>query len=418
MHVPWMGWLLLGLGVVTVMSGAFAFATRARGSRFMCPGPRPTGWRRLDIREWYRRIRCGYDCSGLRATPIGTRTPRWFIGPPPPAPGVRCPECGSVTLSRDLLAAGPRIGRFRIVATLAALTMLTTGGAIAYVGTHGHLTSLIPDRPLAMMARTGRAGYGSPLRDEIHRRASTGGFGDAPARSVAAAVVADLRDDDIPWNSYPAQRLLDDLWPASRTALEYELEIGDLQSRILAARVLRHHVKTPSDALLRACVQDLRNDRGLVTGQATDLNMRYAAWYLMEWANEAEPHLVAALGSDDMQQRLIAAGIAGFANFGHCNDAVAEVLIDHLQDNDIREDARLAIPALHSMGESILPMLRRHVDHGDDQSRAILLALIERIEHPDRRTRDCVHAFPPVTTRAPGVPHTLSFGSAMPQFMD
>ncbi len=223
--------------------------------------------------------------------------------------------------------------------------------------------------PILVVVERIDAGRGvKDVRHEVDQRVAKGQVTGWSASLLASALAEDLISDEVRWNAERAEDLLQTLWPDSWSALETALHSGNMQARILAARILRKLCPEPSDSLLSACVQDLRDDSSSgVRWYLTRHNAAEASKYLVRWAPWAEPMLADALHSDDRQQRLLAAAVAGYARLTDLMDQAAPILIEHLRDNSIPNDAKVAAPALFHFGPEVLPYLREHVDSDDRQ---------------------------------------------------
>jgi hypothetical protein len=139
-------------------------------------------------------------------------------------------------------------------------------------------------------------------------------------------------------------------------------------------------------------------------------NATRSSEYLAYWADIAEPFLIEALTSDDPQQRLLAAAILGYGGRTSAMDHAVPILVSHLRDNDMCADAKVAAPALYRFGPDVLPHLRRYLDEEDEQARAILRSIIERLEHPERSLSRLEHPMPRITRTTHDPLRDLSIG--------
>ncbi len=267
------------------------------------------------------------------------------------------------------------------------MLLLAGGVFVAQPVRDGSWPGYLPTLALVVAERQGA----DVVDKEVRRRVNEGRVDGWSAKILAESLVQELRDDDVRWNAERAVDMLDTLWPASREALETELGAGDTQSRILAARILRNRCETPSDDLLWACVQDLRDDRGDVRWYLSLRNAGDASNYLIRFAPRAKPLLREAMQSEDRQQRLLAAAIAGYSGLTELVDPAAAILIEHLRDNKITGDASIAAPAIFRFGLDVLPHLEPHTTSEDVQLRESALAIIERLTYPDRSLGQLEH---------------------------
>ena len=323
------GWAALALwlaGIVASVIGAFTWprgpACRCRGPA--CRRPRPL----LSPGEWFIRGRCWYILSGHPIDKDGL---------------VCCPECGVRSSPAHRMRDGRRMRWNRLGASclLAGIALF----ACPWISS-GSWVRPIPTAVLAVIEDSPSAAARVQLRAETWRRITDGTVTGWSATVLAARLANDLHHDGERWNAYRAARLLEQLWPQSNMALERMLGSGDAQARLIAADILRRKSITPSPALLRACINDLRNDSSEVNWYLSQGNALSAAAYLVRWAQDAEPLLAHAMRSDDWQQRLLAAAVAGHACRLSLIDQAAPVLIEHLRDNSMSGDAKVAAPAL------------------------------------------------------------------------
>lgn len=389
-----MGWIMLGLGSLAFGMLAWSFYTWPRGHRCRCPGPR-FSWRNPGpILNTLVRSRCWYNLTGLPLDEKGL---------------IPCPECGSRLRRRKLMRDGRRFrwGRLGSASALIAITV----GTIAW--TQGSAwTSTLPNLPLVMLSRTDLGKHRSQVRKELDERVDSNAFDAYSAHLLARTFIKDLRDDSLRWNANTAIDFLDRLWPHSREVLEQELAVGDGQSRVVAARILRSNLKKPTQALIIASVRELGDDSGEPGWYLRMGNSSQAAEYLKQWPLMAREHVVAALDSDDVQQRLFAAAICGYCGFPEAMEPAVAILVEHLHDNDIRRDAKIASAALYNFGPDAAPILRRYRDVEDEQARQLVRGIIERLENLEKRWSDCENRLPKITEQTHD-PLTLPFSSVI-----
>lgn len=337
---------------------------------------------RLDARSWLLRGRCWYNLTGLEPDSDGS---------------VRCPECGCTTRAEKLLCDGRRC-RLELVSLV---TLLLAGSAFVVPWIlDGTWAGAMPTPILVVVERIDAGRGVEDVRHEVDQRVAKGKVTGWSASLLAEALAEDLVSDEVHWNAERAEDLLRSLWPDSQSALENALHSRDMQAQLLAARLLRKLCTDPSDSLLSACVQDLRDDsRSSFGWYLTRHNAAEASDYLVRWAPRAEPMLAEALHSLDRQQRLLAAAVAGYAGLTDLIAVAAPILIEHLRDNSIPDDAKVAAPSLFRFGPEVLPYLREHVDSNDRQLGPIVRAIVERLEYPDRPLHRLGNPMPWISVR-------------------
>lgn len=104
-------------------------------------------------------------------------------------------------------------------------------------------------------------------------------------------------------------------------------------------------------------------------------------------AHDFAPMLSQAMDSDDPQQRILAAAILGYAGIGADAERAAQILLPHLRDNDMYEDAKFCAPALAGFGHALLPHLSEALPAADHQQRELILLLIRDIKDPPSTER-------------------------------
>ena len=372
-------WTMAIASLIATLLLLLAIYTWPRGERRRCPGSR--GWKGLwNPARWIRRSDCWQDLTGVPVTSTDE---------------IRCPECGRSTPIDRLLRDGRRI-RLGLIGVV--LAMLGVGSQIGVAARSGRPLRPVPTLALVMLSNTAIGEHRTSVRREIEQRVSDGAIVGFNARRLAGTLVLDLRSDGRKWNANEAFQGLHRLWPDSKDALDRELIEGDVQSRKIAAVILRSRDQTGSMELFIASVDDLRNDSGNGAGWLATRNARNAGEYLADHYWEAPERVRAVLDSDDAQQRRFARAICGFAGDATVVERVVPVLIDSLRDNDIYGDARFAAPALFKFGPPAIEFLRPFVDDPDRQLRETVRSIIERLEHPDRAWDECENRLPRITS--------------------
>lgn len=368
----WFGWGALALLLTAAAIVILVWRRRRRlgdtGTRHYCPGPSSV-WVWLDPRDWFVRRGCWYDLTGLPADEHGV---------------VRCPECGTQTPPhrwRDCHR------RWRIRTLVATCVVVAAASFATPWYRTGHWYAGVPTIFLVLDELAGRRWQTKSLRHEVYDRVMARGVGPVSAWLLSRKLVHDLRDDDIRWNADRAADMLPTLWPTARTALEAALDDDDRQARIIAAALLRSACPNdPSDALLAACIDDLRNDAQQIDFW-TLRNAREAAEYLCGFPRRTEALLRTALHSDDAQQRLLAAAVAGFSGLDSLVDEAAPLLVVHLGGDDIQGNAKLAVGALFRFGPRVTPYLVPSMLSRDPQASGLARAIMIRLQQTDLERR-------------------------------
>lgn len=208
-----------------------------------------------------------------------------------------------------------------------------------------------------------------------------------PTRSTID-LVNDLRDDSIRWNADNAMTALHERGLEAVPFLELALASSDWQQRQLAAQILIGiEAYVPSDRQLQVCIEGLQQDL-LPWGEPFDLgnmfvfNASAGAKWLYRHADRARPYLLLALFSEDEQQKFLSACVLGWNGEIESRNLIAAVLIPHLRNNKIDQDAVMASSALYRMGQGVIPNLRGALATADDQSRMILEDLLRDLGDP------------------------------------
>ncbi len=206
-------------------------------------------------------------------------------------------------------------------------------------------------------------------------------------KEYIASLILDLKSDDTWSNATWAITTLLRLGKKAIPALEEALDSDDIQQRHFAAHVLRKTCdKNPSPRLLAVTVEGLSHDE--VPDDPGSLPYVYNALegvdFLLTHTDGAKADLVKALAAYDGQQRFLAAYIVGMSRKPWRVRHVCSLLIEHLEDNDVPNDASLACSALFRIGDAALPLLRRHLHSDDKQQRELVGLLIDDIQSPPR----------------------------------
>lgn len=359
------------LGLISGVSALVALVlviiglrARKRPRRFCAGGGR--GWRAfVSPCRWVWNPVCGYDLAGL---------PRGEDG------RVRCPECGvesrSLRMARRPSAFRP-LGAAGIAWSVAAACMIVARDRA------GSWAGAFPTVALVALERELPGRFSKAARRELQRRMDASEVLAVEARLLSEQLTAELRADERWHNGWRAARRLAELWPHSEAALERGLRSHDRQARVLAAWVLREKRPFPTESLLRASLEDLADDRdsGLDFSIQSE-NASAAARYLVLHPDPARPYVEQAMRWGDWQQRLLGAAIAAQSGMRDLAGLAAPILIEHLGDNDIENDAHLAARLLLSLGEPIADVLESHRDDPDIQRRQLCRAILARLGRP------------------------------------
>jgi hypothetical protein len=200
------------------------------------------------------------------------------------------------------------------------------------------------------------------------------------------AWIEDLKDDEIPGNAAAAAAQLSNFVGCGdevEIRLVRALDSPDYQQRQYAASVLRSPCPPPLyDRVLAISVEGLRNDV-YNSSWTTFLNASEGTEYLFRYIDQAKFHLFAGLDSADNQQRFLCAYILAYSNRPVDLPRMVSILCEHLNRNEIGQDACMAASALFRLGPGILPLLREELTTGDDQKRKTLQLLARNLAGPD-----------------------------------
>ncbi len=141
-----------------------------------------------------------------------------------------------------------------------------------------------------------------------------------------------------------------------------------------------------TDDLVRVTIEGLKDDttpfdterhRGLVY-----FNASFGVGKLIPIARDWKHLLEPKLESTDKQQQFLVAYIMARGGVHESVERISEILLPHLRDNTIREDAKFAAYALGGMGPELLPYLRDALIAADAQQRDLVQLLIVNIMDP------------------------------------
>lgn len=201
-----------------------------------------------------------------------------------------------------------------------------------------------------------------------------------------------FRDDDIRYNLAKASEVF---WSHPDLTAEYvykALNHEDWQVRQIMCREIWYRVDSDlpgfsiTPKLIAVSIEGLRHDttpfdwsrrRGLVY-----FNAQFGVSKLIpiahDWANELEE----AMESDDHQQRLLAAYILGRGGVAQSAERASQILLPHLRDNDLSEDAKFCVYGLGGFGPELLPHLNDAMPAADAQQRDLMALLITNLIDP------------------------------------
>ena len=372
-----LGWTMTALATVALPLALWSIYTLPAGPYRRCRGER---------RRWFHfsglflRGNCWHDLSGLHSD--GEE-------------GIRCPECGALANQRHPIRDGRRF-RSGIMSLLIGLLAVTAGGTAWQRGSSW--CGAIPTLPLVLLSGTAVGEHDTTIRDEVLERAKNGRISGYSACYLAEELMNDLRDDDVRWNATAALDSLWSLWPEARPALEAALVSDDIQKRGIAARIMRRKAAKPSQALLEACVEDLKDDREGPGYWFRQGNAQDSGHCLIKWYHHAGSMVRDAMASNDMQQRILSAAVCGFSGDRDAMEEAVPILTNMLRDNETYGDAKIAAPALYNFGPDVIPHLRPYTLSKDPQLGGVVRHLIERLENPGRTVHECTNRLPRITS--------------------
>lgn len=196
-----------------------------------------------------------------------------------------------------------------------------------------------------------------------------------------------LHSDAIRGNAIAAANELAQRTDESKVALlEKALVSPDWQQRQLSADLLRMNKEyKPSERLIEVTIEALQDDN-FPTNQQSYVVFLFNAFqstrYLLDHPMTGTDQLEEAIGSDDAQQKFLAAYILAATNRGMNRRALAEILLPHLKHNEREGDACMAVHALYRLGSDIFPLLQPLAASDDTQESAAVRFLLDYLQHP------------------------------------
>lgn len=207
------------------------------------------------------------------------------------------------------------------------------------------------------------------------------GLFDGPrAQMFSWSITPHLRDDNVSWNGYLAEYALNHLWPESADSIRYELENGDKQSRHISAGILRSREESPSQELIKFCVQELR---GSEEYNGYWVSPYSSVRYLYEWYPLARVHLHAEIRQGTPRSQFFASVVSAFSGDLEIMPDAIPVLMARTRDNDVMYDAKIAMPALYRFGAPALPFLEQYLGSSDWQQALASGVIVEKLTNPE-----------------------------------
>ncbi len=206
---------------------------------------------------------------------------------------------------------------------------------------------------------------------------------DSSAASRIRRLIGNLRDDHIRGNAMHAQNDLMELGCATVPFLDEALHDDDFQTRQSAASVL--HMLCPehraSDRMIEVCFE-LLNVEALDYDEAYLMNAA-SAFHLLESSNvypRVRSRILNNLQSADPRERFYSALMAAQHRETAHASALARILIPHLADNDLPNDAGAAAHALYNLGPAARPHLLPYLDSPDIQQAELVTHVVDALD--------------------------------------
>jgi hypothetical protein len=233
-----------------------------------------------------------------------------------------------------------------------------------------------------------RAGRIEVLDSEPDAARAVPALRESLAQREIAALIEDLRDDEIKGNAGRALGALGGAGPEVVLPLQRALRSNDYQQRQFAACLLAAREDVPpAQALADVIVEGLGEDLPPGAPRMHGCIDVYTGFDLPDGFREllshraalfalAVPRLMPLLDSLNPWLRFAAARIFAAQRSEVARERTLAVLLEHLEDNEDDKDARIALPAIAGFGADALPILERHWPGRDAQQRALLGHLI------------------------------------------
>jgi len=373
-----LSWVISGgVGGMALIMFLISWRRRRRspGRRF-CPGPKRHWAIRFQPWRLVFRSVCGYDLSG---------SPGYREGKP------TCSECGRALKSRrQMVRSGHRFVVFRAGVGLLFLSIFVP--KLVDVN-WAEVVRLVPSPPLVAMETMLLDDTPEVVRVELRGRMSNLELEDAEERKMIALLVRDLRMSMLTNSADPAMMLLATCGEQAIADLERTLDAPDHQQRQLAAHLLRLiPTYRPTQRMLEVTLEGLAKDDIPVPRRRTKqpymllevCNAKDGTAYLACHASEAIELLTQGMMSSDEQQRMFAATASGLGGASSLIPAAAPILLEHLRDNDITGDAKIAKFALRGFGPDVRPTLELGLIEADVQARKAIEQVLVLIEHDEQ----------------------------------
>ncbi len=144
--------------------------------------------------------------------------------------------------------------------------------------------------------------------------------------------------------------------PMKLLLLRKGLTDTDRQRRLMCAVLLMLRDVDPTPELLGVAMESLKSDEFSLKNSFLVANANRAQTYLMRHPKAAQPFLMRSLTASSLSQRIRAAAILA-QNRSEPTSAYVPMLLEHLCDNNVANDATLAGFSLSYLGPRVLPWL-------------------------------------------------------------
>ena len=211
-----------------------------------------------------------------------------------------------------------------------------------------------------MIAKAEFITHRSTIRKDLRARTEDGQLSDLAKSMLAERLTKEWRDDDRRWNAIRADR---DMWSIGLAGLEavrWEFLHGDLQSRERCMEFLGSFDDEPSERLIEAWIEEIDECR---------YSWAWTSRYLRKHMNRARPKLLQILESGSPLQKYTCAIILTDTCDLEVMPVLIEILVSHLEDNDISQDRKNAMSALAGLGPRARPLLEPYLETLDLQGR-------------------------------------------------